>query len=62
MFLTTAVDTEAWGAGAAGSPVIAAPYWFGSSKEQPRLQALSPILVFMNGVRSWSDGTPADTH
>ncbi len=33
MFLTAGMDAKDWGAGAAGSPLISAPYWFFSSKE-----------------------------
>ena len=62
MFLTVGMDAMDWGAGAAGSPLFAAPYWFFSSEEPSQMQGLRPILVFLIGAATWSDGTPADTH
>jgi hypothetical protein len=59
MFLTAGMDAKDWGAGAAGSPLMAAPYWFFSSKEPSLLRGLPPMLVFLVGVANWSDGTPA---
>jgi hypothetical protein len=62
MFLSTGIDAEDWGAGAAGSPLMAAPYWFFSSNEPSQMKGLPPILVFLVGVANWSDGTPAGQH
>src|SRR5215470_8860771 len=59
MFLTAGMDAKDWGSGAAGSPVVSAPYWFFSSKEPSQMKGLPPILVFLVGVADWSDGTPA---
>ena len=62
MFLTTGMDAKDWGAGAAGSPLMSAPYWFFSSKEPSQMNGLPPILVFLVGVANWSDGTTAGKH
>jgi hypothetical protein len=62
MFFTTGVDAKDWGSGAAGSPVMSAPYWFLSSKESSQMKGLPPILVFLAMVADWSDGTPASKH
>ena len=62
MFLTAGIDAKDWGAGAAGSPLIPAPYWFFSSKEPSHMKGLPPILVFLIGVPNWSDGTPPGKH
>jgi hypothetical protein len=59
MFLTAGMDAKDWGSGAAGSPLISAPYWFFSSKEPSQMKGLPPILVFLIGVPKWSDGTTA---
>jgi hypothetical protein len=62
MFLTEGIDAKDWGSGAAGSPVISAPYWFFSSNEPSQLKGLPAILVFLVGAADWSDGTPAGKH
>src|SRR5262252_5316853 len=62
MFFTAVMDAKDWGSGAAGSPVMSAPYWFFSSKEPSQMKGLPPILVFLVGVADWSDGTPAGKH
>lgn len=62
MFLTAGVDAKDWGSGAAGSPVMSAPYWFFSPKEPSQMKGLPPILVFLVIVPDWSDGTSAGTH
>jgi hypothetical protein len=62
MFYSTLTDGKDWGAFAAGSPVMSAPYWFFSSKEPSQMKGLPPILVFLVGVADWSDGTPAGSH
>lgn len=62
MFFTTVMDAKDWGSGAAGSPVMSAPYWFLSSKEPSQMQGLPPILVFLAMMADWSDGTPAGRH
>jgi hypothetical protein len=62
MWYTALADGKEWGSGAAGSPVMAAPYWFFSSNEPSQMKGLPPILVFLVGVAGWSDGTPAGKH
>src|SRR5262249_38726391 len=62
MFFTAVMDAKDWGSGAAGSPVVSAPYWFFSSKEPSQMKGLPPILVFLVVVADWSDGTPAGKH
>jgi hypothetical protein len=62
MFFTAVVDARDWGSGAAGSPVMSAPYWFFSSKEPSQMKALPQILVFLVVMADWSDGTLAGKH
>jgi len=62
MFFTAGVDAKDWGSGAAGSPVMSAPYWFFSWQEPSQMKGLPPILVFLVPVADWSDGTPAGKH
>jgi hypothetical protein len=62
MFYTLVKNSADWGSGAAGSPVLSSPFWYFSSKEEPEVKGLQPILVFLVGVTSWSDGTPAGQH
>jgi len=62
MWFTTIADGEDWGSGAAGSPVMSAPYWFFLSGEPSQMKGLPPILVFLVGVADWSDGTTAGKH
>jgi hypothetical protein len=62
MFFTALKDGKDWGAGASGSPVFSAPWWFLSSKEPSQAKGLPPILVFAVEVAKWSDGTAAPRH
>jgi hypothetical protein len=62
MFFSAVTDAKDWGADAAGSPVMSAPYWFFSSKEPSQMKGLPSILVFLVAVADWSDGTPAGKH
>jgi len=62
MFYTPLSDGRDWGSGAAGSPVMSAPYWFISPKEPSQMKGLPPILVFLVPSAAWSDGTPATLH
>lgn len=59
MFYTLLNDSKDWGAGAAGSPVLSSPLWFFSPQAEPQVNGLPPILVFLVGTTTWSDGTPA---
>jgi len=62
MWYTALTDGKDWGAFAAGSPVMASPYWFFSSNEPSQVKGLPRILVFLVGVADWSDGTTAGEH
>jgi hypothetical protein len=62
MFYSSDEKAEDWGSGAAGSPVMSAPYWFMAPKEESQMKGLPPILVFLVMVPDWSDGTPAGQH
>src|SRR5262249_23549169 len=57
MFFTAGVAANDWGSGVAGSPVMAAPYWFFSPSEPSQMSGLPPMLVFLVMVPHWSDGT-----
>jgi hypothetical protein len=61
MFYAPFKDGKDWGAGAAGSPVMGAPYWFLAPAELQG-KGLPPILVFLVPVADWADGTPAGSH
>ena len=60
MFDTLVKDGRDWGSGAEGSPIMSSPYWFATPEDQGQVKGLPPILVFLVGVATWSDGTPAD--
>ena len=62
MFFTAGMNAKDWGSGAAGSPIMSAPYWFFSSQEPSQMKGLPSILVFLVPVADWSDGTPAGKH
>lgn len=57
MFDTLVKDGKDWGSGADGSPVMSSPYWY-FSPDQTNMKGLPPILVFLVGTGTWSDGTP----
>jgi hypothetical protein len=61
MWYAALSDGKDWGSNVAGSPVMAAPYWF-ISPEPSQVKGLPPILVFLVGVATWSDGTAASMH
>ncbi|NID15830.1 hypothetical protein HBF32_10215 [Luteibacter yeojuensis] len=61
MFDTLVKDAKDWGANMEGSPVMASPYWF-MFADPSESKGLPPILVFLVGSSTWSDGTPADMH
>lgn len=58
MFYTRVKNGRDWGAGVAGSPVLSSPYWFFTPQEESQVKGLPPVLVFLVGLSSWSDGTP----
>lgn len=59
MFFSTDIAAKDWGADAADVPVMAAPYWFFSPSDASQTKGLPPVLVFLMGVATWSDGTAA---
>lgn len=60
MFDTLVKDGKDWGSGADGSPVMSSPYWFFAPEQHAQMKELPPILVFLVGTGSWSDGTPVE--
>ncbi len=59
MFYTAGLEAKDWGSGAAGSPIVSAPYWFFSPTDPSQMQGLQSILVSLVMVPVWSDGTAA---
>jgi len=59
MFYETITDGAVWGANLQNSPVMAVNYWFLSPEAYPQLKSFPPMSVFVVGVGTWSDGTPA---
>jgi len=62
MFYVPTRDGATWGANAAGSPIFGGSYWFYTPDHQAEAAALPPLSVFLVGVATWSDGTPAAMH
>lgn len=62
MFFTSHTDAKDWGALSPGSPIMAVPYWFMAPKDPSQTDGLPSVLVFLIGVGTWSDGTPAANH
>lgn len=60
MFDTLIKDGKDWGSGAEGSPVMSSPYWFFAPEQHAETKTLPPILVFLVGAGTWSDGTPVE--
>jgi hypothetical protein len=58
MFYASSKDDGAWGANLPGSPVMSVN-WYLSEQSYPQLKSFPPIAVFLVGVTTWSDGTPA---
>jgi len=52
MFFTALKDGKNWGAGASGSPVLAGPYWFLSSKEPSRRKGCRRFLCSQSKLQS----------
>jgi len=59
MFYVPTKDFAAWGANLPNSPLLAVNYWYLSERSYPQLQGFPPLAVFLVGVDTWSDGTPA---
>ncbi len=59
MFYVPFKDGANWGANATGSPIFGGNYWYFSPEHQADAAAFPPLSVFLVGVATWSDGTPA---
>jgi hypothetical protein len=59
MFYVPSRDGATWGANAPGSPIFGGSYWFYTTGHQAEAATLPPLSVFLVGVATWSDGTPA---
>ncbi len=58
MFFNTLPGGQIWGADLPKSPIASASYWFPGGDDNAQAHGLPPILVFVVGVKRWSDGTP----
>jgi hypothetical protein len=59
MFFVAVKNPADWGANAPDTPFIGGNYWFFTPGHEAERAALPPLAVFLTGVASWSDGTPA---
>ena len=57
MFYTTLPDGSVWGADLPRSPIASSSYWFPAETGKTVADGLPAILVFVVGVKRWSDGT-----
>jgi hypothetical protein len=55
----TQVNSADWGANVEGSPVMASPFWYFAPQASSQMTGLPPMIVFLVGTSTWSDGTPA---
>lgn len=62
MFYVAVKDPADWGANAADAPIIGGSYWFFTPGHEAENTSLPVISVFLSGVATWSDGTPASMH
>jgi hypothetical protein len=62
MFFVAVKDAADWGANTPDSPVIGGNYWFYTPGHEAEIASLPPLSVFITGVATWSDGTPAAAH
>lgn len=62
MFFVAVKDATDWGANAPDTPVIGGNYWFFTPGHEAETASLPPLSVFITGVATWSDGTPAQAH
>lgn len=62
MFYVPFKDGANWGANAEGSPIFGGNYWYFSPDHQAEAAQFPPLSVFLVGVATWSDGTPAGNH
>ncbi|HET7037452.1 MAG TPA: hypothetical protein VFI42_17335 [Thermomicrobiaceae bacterium] len=59
MFYTDVSSGSDWGANVEGSPVLASPFWYFAPQADSGTNGLPPMVVFLVGTSTWSDGTPA---
>jgi hypothetical protein len=57
MFFNTLPDGQIWGADLPGSPIASSSFWFPNNDDNPQAHGLPAVLVFVVGVKRWSDGT-----
>ena len=62
MFFVATRNAAGWGANAPDSPVLGVDYWFYTPGHEAEAARLPPLSVFLSGVATWSDGTPAQPH
>ena len=62
MFFVADKNPADWGANAADTPIIGGNYWFFTPGHEAEAAGLPPLSVFLTGVATWSDGTPAASH
>jgi hypothetical protein len=62
MFFVAVKDAADWGANASDTPVSGGNYWFFTPGHEPETAKLPLLSVFVTGVATWSDGTPAQAH
>ena len=62
MFFVAVTSPADWGANAADTPIIGGNYWFFTPRHEAETASLPPLSVFLTGVATWSDGTPAAMH
>jgi hypothetical protein len=62
MFFVAVRNEADWGANAPDTPIIGGNYWFFTPGHEAETASLPPLSVFITGVSTWSDGTPAAAH
>ncbi len=62
MFFVAVKNGADWGANAPDTPVIGGNYWFFTPGHEVQIASLPVMSVFITGVATWSDGTPAPAH
>ena len=62
MFFVAVKDAANWGANAPDTPIMGGNYWFFTPGHEAETARLPPLSVFLTGISTWSDGTPAAAH
>ena len=62
MYFVAVKNAADWGANTPDSPVIGGNYWFFTPGHEAETASLPLLSVFISGVATWSDGTPAPAH